>query len=122
MKRYVLFLFFIAAPTIAFCQTRNIEEQKIAQLVESRVESLIKTKKYKWLTDKIVKDTLIRVGTIISAASAVSDTDRHFTPKNIAEYQLGKMTKENSKGFIILYTIRYGIKEDKIISVTKGDK
>jgi len=121
MKRYVLFLFFITLPTLVFCQQRLIEANRISRTVEDRVEELIKANKYKWLTKKIETDTLIRVNTIVSSAVPTTDTDTHFTPKNIAKYQLGKMTKENSKGYIVLYTIAYAIKEDKIISVNKGE-
>jgi len=89
-------------------QHRSGENEKTHPPVERRIEQLICVPKYQYILDKIEKDSLITLGTVIE--------------KNMATCQIGKPDKKNKQGTDIVYTVLYNIKVDKIVSITKGQR
>ncbi len=101
MKKYLFLLVFTACCAFSFAR----ENKNAHPPIERRIEQLICDHKYQYILDRIEKDSLVTIGTVVE--------------KNIATCQLGKPGQKNKDRYVVFYTIRYDIKEDKIISVTK---
>lgn len=109
MKRYTLLLLFFASSVCSYAYDRPQKDGKAVNFdsLQHHIDSLICTKEYKHYLDKAADDPSIDSWLIVD--------------KNIATYTVGKPTSETlhkkKKKYTILFTVRYDLKQDKIISV-----
>jgi hypothetical protein len=103
MKAYLLLSLFLVSANCSFSKdNRSLKDQKTADSIQRRIDFLICDKEHQDMLDRIEREKLVSAGTVVA--------------NNIATYRI-----KNKKGAVI-YTLRYSIKQDKIISISGRDK
>ena len=114
MKILFVFALMFAFTKPCFCQ----QETDHYEAVWHRADSLIKTlKEYKKVQNRVNKTADMRLY-VMRVTSDSTDAQNKPIFANTVKYEIGVYGAGNPDGFIVLYSVYYSIRENKIIGIT----